>query len=86
MILGAILRFCDKWFIRNLSYIMSPFSISFSPSIFLSKLIFLFCSQEMERPKEPGLSALRTIRELQEGMVGYVVFFILFPPFTSSYS
>lgn len=25
--------------------------------------------QGMERPKEPGLKSLRTIRELQEGMV-----------------
>lgn len=34
--------------------------------------------QGMERPKEPGLSALRTVRELQEGMVSHRLAGLLF--------
>ena len=30
--------------------------------------------QGLERPKEPGLKSLRTVRELQEGMVSYDFF------------
>lgn len=39
--------------------------------------------QGMERPKEPGLRSLRTVRELQEGMVLMeILSFLLFilPP------
>jgi hypothetical protein len=37
--------------------------------IFLDHLETLHFLQGLERRKEPGLRALRTIRELQEGMV-----------------
>lgn len=60
--------FEHSFIVLNCSLLLTEMNVLFS-WLLTEMDVFFHWFQGLERPKEPGLSSLRTIRELKEGMV-----------------